>query len=58
MREKESILIHIIVKFQSASDKEDSRNLGGGRAGGMEGEVEEGGKEERRKKERKQRKRR
>ena len=31
--EKEPILIHIIVKFQSASDKEDSKNLGGGRVG-------------------------
>lgn len=43
--EKEPILIHVIVKFQSASDKEDSKNLGGGRAGGREGGVKEGGKE-------------
>ena len=50
--EKEPILIHIIVKFQSASDKEDSKNLGGGRVGRREGGVKEGG-EEGKKKERK-----
>lgn len=49
--EKEPILIHIIVKFQSASDKEDSKNLGGGRVGRREGGVKEGGRKERRKKE-------
>lgn len=43
--EKEPILIRIIVKFQSASDKEDSKNLGGGRTGGREGGVHAGGKE-------------